>query len=158
QVHAPGISTEPAKLRGLAPHRDNLPSQPTTFVGRAEEMRRLQEMLADRSGRVLTLVGPGGIGKTRLALATATAVAEHYADGVWFVPLAAVSDPALVLAAIAQVFAVRESIDQSLLEALIAYVAERETLLVLDNLEQVLAARGDIAALVAACPRLTVLL
>ncbi len=157
QVHAPGLSVEPARLRGLAQHRDNLPRQPTTFVGRSEEVRRVQELLGDPALRTLTLVGPGGIGKTRLSLAVASAMVERYPDGVWFVPLATLSDPDLVLPAIARIFGVRESVDQSTLDALTAYLEERETLLVLDNLEQVLGAAASIAALVAACPRLTLL-
>src|SRR5215217_3899567 len=158
QVHAPGLSTEPARLRGMAQHRDNLPQQPTTFVGRSQELLRVQELLSDPAVRTLTLTGPGGIGKTRLSLAVAAALIERYPDGVWFVPLATLSDPDLVLPAIARVFGVRESVDQSTLDALIAYLQERDTLLVLDNLEQVLGAAPSIAELVAACPRLTVLM
>src|SRR5918995_707168 len=158
QVQAPGLATEPARLRGLAQHRDNLPQQPTTFVGRSDEFRRVQELLGDPAVRVLTLTGPGGIGKTRLSLAAAAALIERYPDGAWFVPLASLSDPDLVLPAIARVFGVRESVDQSTLDALIAYLQERDTLLVLDNLEQVLGAARSIAALVAACPRITVVI
>ena len=148
----------PAQLRGLAQHRDNLPHQPTTFIGRAAEVRDIQDLLTDRSVRILTLLGPGGIGKTRLALAVAAAMVDQFPDGVWFVPLATLSDPALVPPAIARVFGVRESVDQSILDALIAYLEGRDTLLVLDNLEQVLGAGPSIAALVAACERLTVLM
>ena len=97
QVHAPGLPEAPAQLRGLAAHRDNLPLPPTTFIGRAAEIHAIQAHLGDPAVRVLTLIGPGGIGKTRLSLAAAAAVAADYADGVWFVPLADVTDPALVV-------------------------------------------------------------
>jgi predicted ATPase/class 3 adenylate cyclase len=158
QVHAAGLPTEAARLRGLAQHRDNLPHQATTFVGRADELRLVQNLLGDSAVRVLTLIGPGGIGKTRLSLAVAAAMVDRYPGGVWFVPLATLSDPDLVLPAVARVFGVRESVDQSTLEALIAHLEERDALLVLDNLEQVLGAASPIAALVGACPRLTVLM
>ncbi|MFN8594454.1 MAG: tetratricopeptide repeat protein [Thermomicrobiales bacterium] len=157
QVHAPGLPEAPAQLRGLAAHRDNLPLPPTTFIGRAAEIHAIQAHLGDPAVRVLTLIGPGGIGKTRLSLAAAAAVAADYADGVWFVPLADVTDPALVAPAIARVFGVREGIDQTLLEALTDHLAAREMVLVLDNLEQLPGAGATIAALVAAAPRLTVL-
>src|SRR5215217_8049585 len=157
QVHAPGLVTEAARLPGLSQHRENLPQQATTFVGRSDEIRGIQDLLDDPDVRVLTLVGPGGIGKTRLSIAVAAAMVDRYPDGVWFVPLATLTDADLVAPAIARVFGVRESIDQSMLDALIAYLSERDTLLVLDNLEQVLDAATSIATLVAACPRLTVL-
>jgi predicted ATPase/class 3 adenylate cyclase len=157
QVFAPGLPEEPSRLRGLAQHRHNLPPQPTAFIGREAEVRRVQVELGDSAVRVLTLTGPGGIGKTRLALASAEGMVDRFADGVWFVPLAAVSEPDLVPPAIARVFGVRESVGQSLLEAIVAHLAERESLLVLDNLEQVLGTGPAVAALVAGCPRLTVL-
>ena len=157
QVFAPGLSEEPSRLRGLAQHRHNLPPQPTAFIGREADVRRVQTALADPAIRVLSLIGPGGIGKTRLALATAAGTIEAFADGIWFVPLATIDDPELVAPAIARVFGVRESVDRSLLEAIIDHLAERALLLVLDNLEQVLDAGPAIATLIAGCPRVTLL-
>ena len=158
QVHAPGIPSERSRLRGLALHRDNLPQDLTAFVGRSTELTHMQAMLQDPAVRILTLHGPGGIGKTRLALAAATALVDRFPDGAWFVPLAALTDPDLVPEAIAQVFGVRATVDQSPLEAVIAYLAGREALLVLDNLEQILGAGAAVATLAAACRRLTILI
>lgn len=157
QVLAPGLPGERARLRGLAPHRDNLPQDLTAFVGRSVELAQIQALLGDPAVRILTLHGPGGIGKTRLALAAAAAMVDRFADGAWFVPLAALTDPDLVPEAMAQVFGVRASIDQSTLDAVAEHLAEREALLVLDNLEQVLGAGTAVATLAAACRRLTIL-
>jgi predicted ATPase/class 3 adenylate cyclase len=158
QVLAPGMLSERARLRGLAPHRDNLPQELTTFVGRAAERAQIQDMLGDPTVRILTLHGPGGIGKTRLSLAAATAMVDRFPDGAWFVPLAALTDPELVPEVMAQVFGVRASIDQTTLEAVAEHLAEREALLVLDNLEQVLGAGAAVATLTSTCPRLTILI
>jgi predicted ATPase/class 3 adenylate cyclase len=157
QILAPGLSPDHASLRSLTRYRDNLPPQPTAFVGRVDDVQRGLDAVRDPATRILTLLGPGGIGKTRLALEIATRTVDQFADGVWFVPLAAVNDAALVPSAIAGVLGVRESVDQTLLDALIAHLHQREALLVLDNLEQVLGAALDISALIATCSRLTVL-
>ncbi|MEZ4563679.1 MAG: tetratricopeptide repeat protein [Thermomicrobiales bacterium] len=157
QVLAPGIPGERARLRGLAPHRDNLPQELTAFVGRAAELAHIQALLGDPAVRILTLHGPGGIGKTRLAVAAAAALVERFPDGAWFVPLAALTDPGLVPEAVAQVFGMRAAIDRSTLEAVAEHLAERAALLVLDNFEQVLEAGACVATLAAACRRLTVL-
>ncbi len=156
QLLAPGLPQDMATLPGLAQHRHNLPPQPTSFIGREDEIERGLAMLLDPQTRVLTLLGPGGIGKTRLALEIAARLTERVADGVWFVPMATVNDSELVPQAIASALGVRESIDQSTLEALIAHLETRETLLVLDNLEQVDAAT-TIASLMRGCKRLTIL-
>ena len=123
QVLAPGMPGERARLRGLAPHRDNLPQELTAFVGRSAELAQIQALLGDSAVRILTLHGSGGIGKTRLSLAVATAMVDRFPDGAWFVPLAALNDPRLVPEAIAQVFGVRASIDQSTLEAVAEHLA-----------------------------------
>ena len=158
QVLAPGLPPERARLRGLAAHRDNLPQELTAFVGRTAELVQIQDMLADPAVRILTLHGPGGIGKTRLALAGAALMVERFPDGAWFVPLAALTDPTLVPEAIANVFGVRATIDQTTLEAVIEYLAGREALLVLDNVEQILDAGAAVAALALGCRQLTILI
>ena len=155
-IVAPGLAQEVARLPGLAQHRHNLPPQPTSFVGREDEIERGLTSLLDPQTRVLTLLGPGGIGKTRLALEIASRLTDRFADGVWFVPLAAINESELVPQTIASALGVRESVDQSPLDALIAHLATREALLVLDNLKQVDAAY-TIASLMRACQRLTVL-
>ncbi len=157
QVLAPGMPGERARLRGLALHRHNLPQELTAFVGRATELAQIQDLLGDPAVRILTLHGPGGMGKTRLALASASAMVNRFPDGAWFVPLAALTDPDLVPEAMANVFGVRATIDQSTLEAVAEHLAEREALLVLDNLEQILDAGAAVAMLAAACRRLTIL-
>jgi hypothetical protein len=105
----------------------------------------------------VTLTGPGGVGKTRLALAAASAAAADFADGVVVVPLAAVSDPALVLPAIASALGVREVLGRPLVAALAVALRDRHLLLVLDNVEHVAAAAPDLSALRASCPGLRIL-
>src|SRR5215218_7270144 len=124
----------------------SLPTPLTRLIGRETELAALRAVLCDEEVRLVTLVGPGGVGKTRLAIAAAS-IAAAFADGVVFVPLAAVSDPALVLSAIAQALDIRETHERPLLEALKAALRERHLLLVLDNFEHVLAAASELAQL-----------
>src|SRR5207245_2830507 len=111
----------------------------------------------EAGGRLLTLTGPGGSGKTRLGLQIAADLLDDFAQGVCFVSLAPISDPELVASAIAQVLGVRESGGEPLSESLKAYLREKQMLLLLDNFEQVLAAAPLVAELLASCPRLKVL-
>lgn len=133
-----------------------LPAPLTAFVGREHERAALAALLADH--RQVTAVGPGGVGKTRLALAVAAGAAGGFADGVWFVDLAPVAGPDRVAAAVAAVLGVGEQPGQGLDEAVCAALAERRTLLVLDNCEQV---RDGVAPflerLLTACPEVRVL-
>ncbi len=130
-------------------HRTNLPVPSTPFLGRGQELAKVIGLLSRRDGRPLTLTGPGGTGKTRLALQAAAEVADRYPHGVWWVPLAVLRDPELVRAAIEQ------SLDAT--SDLAEHVADRRMLLLLDNFEHVVAARSEIADLLAACPGLDVL-
>jgi predicted ATPase/DNA-binding CsgD family transcriptional regulator len=107
--------------------------------------------------RLLTLTGPGGIGKTRLGLQVAAELSEQFADGVFFVNLAPIGDPALVLPTIAQTLGVQESATRSVLDILQSVLQEKQLLLVLDNFEQVVGAAVEVAALLARCTQLTVL-
>ncbi|MFD9062240.1 ATP-binding protein [Kitasatospora purpeofusca] len=133
-----------------------LPAPLTAFVGRERERAALAALLADH--RQVTAVGPGGVGKTRLALAVAAGAADGFTDGVWFVDLAPVAGPDRVAAAVAAVLGVGEQPGQGLDEAVCAALAERRALLVLDNCEQV---RDGVAPflerLLAACPQVRVL-
>jgi non-specific serine/threonine protein kinase len=114
--------------------------------------------MIERDGaRLVTLTGPGGTGKTRLALAVAAEALDSFPDGVWFVDLAPLTDPALVLPAIAGVLGVREAGGQALLRTVEAFLASKRLLLVLDNFEQVLDAAPQLADLLTACPRLSML-
>ena len=106
---------------------------------------------------LLTLSGPGGTGKTRLALQVAADLLPAFADGVWFVDLAPLADPELITATIATTVGLRESGSTSLREVLTSYLRERELLLVLDNFEHVVDGAPQVGALLAACPRLKVL-
>ncbi len=138
----PTQSDTPAPpLPRVAKH--NLPAQVSSFIGRERELTDLRAMLAHH--RLVTLTGVGGIGKTRLALRLATEVLDAHGDGVWFVDLAPVSDPRLVVHAVAATLGVREEAGQSLVEALQRFVEDRALLLVLDNCEHLLEACAQLA-------------
>ncbi|MDQ2652992.1 MAG: tetratricopeptide repeat protein, partial [Chloroflexota bacterium] len=134
-----------------------LPRHMTSLIGRNAEISTVLGMLVDDGVRFLTLTGPGGVGKTRLALAVAEEVPAAFAAGVVVTPLATIRDPALVLPAISQALGVRESDTRPNVEMLTAVLSRHELLLVLDNFEHLLPAATEIAELVAACPRLAVL-
>ena len=127
-------------LQGLDAGTHNLPVQPTPLIGREKELGELRALLARGDVRLLTLTGPGGTGKTRLALQVAADLLDAFSDGVFFVDLAPLRDPGLVASAIAQPLGVREAGSQPLRETLQGYLREKQMLLVLDNFEQVLAA------------------
>ena len=142
------------RMVGRRPH--NLPVQLSSFVGREREMREIERLLA--ASRALTLTGPGGAGKTRLAIEAAAAQMGAYPDGVWLVELAAVSEPALVIQAVADVFDVREQQAVSLVELVIRHVDDRHLLLLLDNCEHIVEACASTAqALLTGCPNLRVM-
>ncbi|MEA2586403.1 MAG: hypothetical protein QOF33_4488 [Thermomicrobiales bacterium] len=143
-------------LRAL-PGRHNLPPQPTRLLGRDAEIETLRAVLLDAETRLLTLTGPGGVGKTRLAVAVAESALSTFDDGVWFVDFAPLADPDLVVPTIATTLGVREVPHLTPHEALVAHLRERTLLLVLDNLEHLLPAARALDALLAACPRVTVL-
>ncbi len=132
-----------------------LPAAVDALIGRERELAELERLLA--GSRLVTLTGPGGIGKTRLALEAARARRAHYPDGAAFVDLAALRDPALVLPTAARALGVEVSGGPPVGDLLAAAIGERRLLLVCDNLEQVATAGSDIAALLAACPNLAVL-
>src|SRR5215204_5018152 len=157
QVLAPGLESSFPPPRTLESHETNLPMQLTTLVGREAEIAYLSALIEREGARLVTLTGPGGTGKTRLALAVAAEALDAFPDGVWFVDLAPLTDPALVLPGIASVLGVRESGGQALSQTVEAFVASKRLLLVLDNFEQVLDAAPQLAELLMACPQLSML-
>ena len=139
-------------------YRSNLPVPATPFLGRERELHEVVELLARPDPRVLTLIGPGGTGKTRLALQAAAAAADEFPDGVFWVPLAPLRDPALVLPGIAHALEVREQADRSLLDSLGDALAGKNLLLLLDNAEHLLPeAALELAALIGTCPTVRML-
>jgi non-specific serine/threonine protein kinase len=154
-AHAPGLLGDFAPVRVGDAARHNLPSEATEFVGRSRELRDVEELLAE--SRLVTLVGPGGIGKSRLARRAAARRVGASPDGVFFVPLAAVRDPQFVASAVAGVLGLVEQGGRPAIEVLVQHLAEREMLLVLDNFEQVIGAAGDLARLIREAPKLSLL-
>jgi predicted ATPase len=135
----------------------NLPVQLTSLIGREQEIQAVCSLLQRPEVRLVTLTGPGGIGKTRLALQVASDLLEEFADGICFVPLAPISDPDLVPSTIAQMLGLKDPGDQPLLDLLKTSFQDKCLLLLLDNFEQVLAAVPWLADLLADCPSLKVL-
>jgi len=136
--------------------RHNLPAQLTTLIGREREVAAVRALLRRPEVRLVTLTGSGGVGKTRLGLQVAAELLDEFAEGVFFVSLAPISDPSLVVPTIAEVLGIREIGDRRLLDLLKAYLQEKCLLLLLDNFEQVLAASVQVADLLVACPQLKV--
>jgi predicted ATPase/class 3 adenylate cyclase len=157
QLVAPELPDHFPDLRSLPHHPTNLTAPPTALIGREDELAAVMDLVRERGARLVTLTGPGGSGKTRLAVEIAAELLDAFPDGVYFVDLAPVRDPALVLPTVASVLHLREQPAQTPLEALAAFLAPKQMLLVFDNLEQVIGAAEEIAALLTACPRLTVL-
>ncbi len=140
----------------LQPQANNLPIQLTTFIGRDHEMTTVSRLL--RQHRLLTLTGPGGCGKTRLAVQVASGLAGEMRDGVWLVELASLSDSALVAQAVASALAVHEQPGRALRDTLTDYLQSKELLLILDNCEHLLAACARLAeTLLRSCARLRLL-
>ena len=157
QLVAPDLPADFPSLRTLESRPNNLPMQPTLLVGREREVEDVRGRLLAPEVRLLTLTGPGGTGKSRLALQSAADLIEEFEDGVFFVALATLTDHTLVTSSVAQVLGVRESGDQPLLEGIKDYLQDKRLLLVLDNFEQVLEAAPQAGEILSAAPRLKVL-
>jgi predicted ATPase/class 3 adenylate cyclase len=148
-------ATFPA-LKSLATFKHNLHRQLSSFIGREKELADVKRRLKET--QLLTLLGPGGTGKTRLMLQAAEEVIEDYPDGVWLVELAPLTDPDLIPERVAAALNVQEQPGRALLDTLTDYLRRKELLLLLDNVEHVVhAAAGFTEQLLAHCPRLTVL-
>jgi non-specific serine/threonine protein kinase len=146
----PAPLLDAVRALAVAPQPGSLPVPPTRCIGREQEVADLTQLL--HGARLLTLTGAGGSGKTRLALAVGEQVAPAFRDGVWFVDLSAVSDPAGVLPAIAAVLGVTEQAGRTRVTALTTYLHGKQQLLVVDNFEQVVEAAPQLADLLAAAP------
>lgn len=137
------------------PH--SLPTSPSPLVGRANDVAAIAHLLREEDVRLLTLTGPGGVGKTHLALHVAAGLADLGPDGLFFVPLAPLGNPVLVANTIAGVVGLRDSAGRSMTESLVAHLRESQILLLLDNFEHLLSAAGLISRLLADCSRLKLL-
>ncbi len=148
---------QPATLSGLG-RADLLPVQATPLIGREREVTLLAGLLLRSDVRLLTLTGPGGVGKTRLAHEVAACVCNDFPDGVCILALASTRDPRLVIPTVARALGLADSGDEPLLERLEWHLRARRQLLLLDNLEQVLDAAPPLAQLLGACPGLKLLI
>lgn len=157
QVAASDLPAAFPPLKTLDMHHHNLPVQLTPFIGREQAMAALRARLLDPQTHLLTLTGPGGTGKTRLALQIAAEVLEAFPDGVYFVNMAPIGDADLVLPTIAQTLGAMEQAGESLIETLQRRLRGTRTLLVLDNFEQVVEAAPHISILLGANAGLTAL-
>jgi len=157
QLVAPDLPADFPPLRSLDRRASNLPAQPTALIGREREVAAVCQLLRRADVRLLTLSGPGGVGKTRLALQVAAEMLDEFAHGASFVALAPISDPGLVVSTIVQTLGLREVSGQPLLDMLKAYLHPKQRLLLLDNFEQLLAAAPLLADLLTACPQLKLL-
>jgi predicted ATPase len=120
-------------LRTLNAYRNNLPLQPTPLIGHEKEVSEVRDLLRGNETRLLTLTGPGGIGKTRLALQAAADLLDDFPDGTFFAQLATLTEAELFFSAVAETLGVRETGEQPLDESLKDYLQERRLLLLLDN-------------------------
>ncbi len=143
QVLHPQLRADFPALRSLEATPNNLPQQVSSFVGRERELEECRTLLART--RLLTLLGTGGLGKTRLSLQLAADVLEDFPDGVWFVELAPIGEPGLVAQAVAAVLGVKETAGRAMLEALVRHAGSRQLLIVLDNCEHLLQACAELA-------------
>jgi predicted ATPase/class 3 adenylate cyclase len=165
QLVAPNLPSSFAPLQTLDAYRTNLPAQPTSLIGRGHEIAAMAALLRRADVRLVTLSGPGGTGKTRLALQVAAELLddpglsrdEGFADGSYFVNLAPISDPNLVATTIAHALGVAEVASRPVEESLYAFLRAKRMLLLLDNFEQVLDAASLVAKLLAAAPGLKVI-
>lgn len=138
------------------PHRKNLPIELTSFLGRENEIGALTKLLLHEDTRLVTLTGPGGVGKSRLCVEVAARLADQFTNGVRFVPLASIAEPELVAYSLAQALGAREGAGQSLLANLKEHLKDQHMLLVFDNFEHVIAAASLVSELLTSCPRLKV--
>jgi predicted ATPase/class 3 adenylate cyclase len=157
QLDVAGVENSFPPLQSLDRHPTNLPTQATPLVGREHETEIIHDWLIDPDTRIVTLTGPGGAGKTRLGLQVAASLVDEFPDGVFFVPLEAVTDPDLVVLSIAQAVGVRESGETSLAEDVSQHLSDKTMLLLLDNFDQLVSGAGRLSELLSVAPNLKML-
>jgi predicted ATPase/class 3 adenylate cyclase/Tfp pilus assembly protein PilF len=156
-VVAPDLPSDFPPLKTLDARANNLPVQLTPLIGREKELAAVVALLRRLERRLVTLTGPGGTGKTRLALQLAADMLDEYETGVFFVNLAPITDPGLLSSVLAQTLGINETAGQPLLDSLKDYLREKHMLLVLDNFEQIVGAAPLISELLSSAPGLKVL-
>ncbi len=157
QIVIPELPSDFPAPRSVETRPNNLPVPLTPFVGRARLVVQVRDLVLEPSVRAVTLLGPGGTGKSRLALRVASELLPKMGDGAWFVGLAAVHDPELVTSQIAASLGLKEEGGKPLIDTICEYLLERELLLVIDNFEQVQAAARTVADIMRRCPRVKML-
>jgi predicted ATPase/DNA-binding CsgD family transcriptional regulator len=157
QHHSTPLTSKQGPRPERAAHSRHLPAELTPLIGREREVHILCDLLTRPEVRLLTLLGPGGVGKTRLALAVATHLQPHFSDGVYFVPLAMIRDPGLVVPTLAQALHLQESRGSSLLDQVQGVLYDKHALLLLDNFEHIVQTAPLLEDLLLACPSLTIL-
>lgn len=150
----PELQNEFPPLKTLDNLPNNLPIPMNSFIGREAEIRGVVGYLADKQTRLVTLTGPGGIGKTRLALQAATELLDAYPDGVWFIPLADLVQPAHVITEIAAALTLPLEPSEDAIKQVVAYLSGKTLLLILDNFEHLMEASTDVKTLLLQCPAL----
>ncbi|MFN2255003.1 MAG: adenylate/guanylate cyclase domain-containing protein [Candidatus Promineifilaceae bacterium] len=157
QLVHPGLPADFPPIASLNRQPNNLPMQPSIFVGRETELDEIKSRLMSEQVRLLTLTGPGGTGKTRLALQSGAELSDRFIDGTYFIDLAPVRDPDAVVVSIARTIGLDESSNGSMLADLKKQMGDKQILLLLDNFEQVTAAGRQLVDLLQYCPRLKML-
>lgn len=158
QVVAPDLPADFAPLHTLDYRPNNLPASSEILIGREHDVAETSALLRRPAIRLVTLVGPGGAGKTRLSLQVAAELLDTFVDGVWFVDLAPIHDAGLVGSTIAHALGIKEAAGQPSADTLKTALRDKQSLIVLDNFEQVMPAAGLVADLLAAAPQLKVLI
>jgi predicted ATPase/class 3 adenylate cyclase len=156
QLQGPDLPSEFPALRAGVAQPNNLPQQVTSFIGREAERADIKALLEEH--RLVSVVGSGGVGKTRIALQVGGDLLENYQDGVWLIELAPLSDPQLVTETIARLFGVSIATGKSPTETLVVFLKDKRTLLILDNCEHLVAPVAQVAdAILRGCPQVSIL-
>src|SRR5438477_3339990 len=157
QVVIAGLPADFPPLRTHDRRPDTLPVQLTPLIGREQEVTTAVRLLRRDKVRLVTFTGPGGTGKTRLSLQIASELADVFVGGVFFVSLASISDPMLVMPTIARALGIRDGVGQPVIARLVEMLQQKQVLLLLDNFEQVVEAAPQVADLLTSCPQLKML-